>query len=150
MWSLASEFQTKVKESWQERSEGRHMFGVVGLLGSKNHNRKHVCSAIIQNGNLVTQTQREGLTKEFTKEEVKQALWEMVINHQDLMGEFGSIKLMPQGLLTFSEASVLTTNAGKSNIFSANMERRCLEDMCDHWVCKRIIAFKILGGPHFI
>ncbi|KAK4733532.1 hypothetical protein R3W88_007793 [Solanum pinnatisectum] len=32
MWSLASEFQTKVKESWQERSEGRHMFRVVGKL----------------------------------------------------------------------------------------------------------------------
>lgn len=40
------------------------------LLGDKNHNRKHVCSNILQNGNLVTETQ-----KGLTKEEVKQALW---------------------------------------------------------------------------
>ena len=32
MWSLAPEFQNKVKVSWQDKSDGRHMFRVVRKL----------------------------------------------------------------------------------------------------------------------
>ncbi|XP_049381419.1 uncharacterized protein LOC125845987 [Solanum stenotomum] len=63
-------------------------------------------------------------------------------------GEFVSIKLMLEGLLTFSEASGLITNAGKSNIFSANIERRCLEDICEiTGYAKGSLPLKYLGVP---
>lgn len=54
---------------------------------------------------------------------------------------------MLQGLLTFSEASRLTTNTGKSNIFSANMDRRYLEDICEiTGYAKRSLPLNIWGG----
>lgn len=38
-------------------------------------------------------------------------------------GEYSSIMLMLRGLQTFSEASGLSINAGKSNVYNANMDR---------------------------
>ncbi|KAG5591485.1 hypothetical protein H5410_041999 [Solanum commersonii] len=203
MWSLAPEFKTKVQENWEKRSEGRHMFKVVGKLnrlrkvlktlnrnrfsemetradlameklrqcqdriqlnplnmdlymeenklsqearllekakfqflrqkskmqwlkeGDQNtkffHNylkarrsnnriftikdtngvqhtsidnvkscRKHVCSDIIQQGTLVNEAQRDELTREFTKEEVKQALWAIDGNKSPGLDGYGS------------------------------------------------------------
>nr|XP_016441986.1 PREDICTED: uncharacterized protein LOC107767487 [Nicotiana tabacum] len=46
-------------------------------------------------------------------------------------GDFQAIVLMRKGLQTFSNASGLTTNAAKSNVFSANMDEQCLNDLCE-------------------
>lgn len=63
-------------------------------------------------------------------------------------GEFASIKLMLKGLLMFSEASELTTNAGKSNIFNVNMEKESLEDICElTGYAEETVSFKYLGVP---
>ncbi|XP_049378188.1 uncharacterized protein LOC125842962 [Solanum stenotomum] len=60
------------------------------LLGAKNHSRKHVCSDIIQQGTLVNEAQRDELTREFTKEEVKQALWAIDGNKSPGLDGYGS------------------------------------------------------------
>ncbi|XP_019232773.1 PREDICTED: uncharacterized protein LOC109213430 [Nicotiana attenuata] len=44
---------------------------------------------------------------------------------------YQSVLLMLRGLQSFSRASGLCTNTGKSNIFSANMEQQSLIDLCD-------------------
>lgn len=46
-------------------------------------------------------------------------------------GTYQSVFLMLRGHLTFSRESRLCTNAGKSNIFSANMEQQSLLDLCE-------------------
>lgn len=55
---------------------------------------------------------------------------------------------MLQGLIIFSETSGLTTNAGKSNIFSVNMKKQCLDDICElTGYAKGTLPFKYLGVP---
>lgn len=47
------------------------------------------------------------------------------------IGDFHSVILMLRGLKSFSHSSGLYTNVDKSNIFNANMEESCLEDLCE-------------------
>lgn len=61
-------------------------------------------------------------------------------------GEFQAIVLMLSGLQSFSNASRLTTNDDKSNIFSVNMEGQCLNDLCEMTGYKRgALPFRCLG-----
>lgn len=46
-------------------------------------------------------------------------------------GDFHSVLLMLRVLKSFSHSSGLYTNVDKSNIFNANMEESCLEDLCE-------------------
>ncbi|XP_019240695.1 PREDICTED: uncharacterized protein LOC109220693 [Nicotiana attenuata] len=51
-------------------------------------------------------------------------------------GDYQSVLLMLRGLQTFSNAFGLSKNAGKSNVYSANIESQCLADICEsgyHW-----------------
>ncbi|XP_060210905.1 uncharacterized protein LOC132637908 [Lycium barbarum] len=45
-------------------------------------------------------------------------------------GNYQSVMLLLRGFQTFSNTSGLQANAGKSNIFSSNMEKQCLDDIC--------------------
>ncbi|XP_075084724.1 uncharacterized protein LOC107792115 [Nicotiana tabacum] len=61
-------------------------------------------------------------------------------------GDFHAVMLMLRGLKTFSEASGLTTNVGKSNIFSANMNMQHLKDLCEiTGYQKGKLSFRYLG-----
>ncbi|XP_019231719.1 PREDICTED: uncharacterized protein LOC109212521 [Nicotiana attenuata] len=63
-------------------------------------------------------------------------------------GELQAIVLMLRGLQSFSNVSGLTTNAAKSNIFSANMDEQCLQDLCELTGYKRgSLPFRYLGVP---
>ncbi|XP_019225379.1 PREDICTED: uncharacterized protein LOC109206956 [Nicotiana attenuata] len=63
-------------------------------------------------------------------------------------GELQAIVLMLRGLQSFSNASVLTTNAAKSDIFIANMDEQCLQDLCELTGYKRgSLPFRYLGVP---
>lgn len=45
-------------------------------------------------------------------------------------GEYQAIMMMLRGWMSFSEASSTTTNVKKLNIFSTNMDKQELEDLC--------------------
>ncbi|XP_019253939.1 PREDICTED: uncharacterized protein LOC109232639 [Nicotiana attenuata] len=63
-------------------------------------------------------------------------------------GEYQAIVLMLRGLQSFSNASGLTTNAAKSNIFSASMEEQDLQNLCELTGYKRgTLPFRYLGVP---
>ncbi|XP_060170890.1 uncharacterized protein LOC132601849 [Lycium barbarum] len=62
--------------------------------------------------------------------------------------ERNSVVLMLRGLKTFSMTSGLTTNATKSNIFSAKMDNKDLDELCEVTrYAKGILLFKYLGVP---
>ncbi|XP_060190365.1 uncharacterized protein LOC132619488 [Lycium barbarum] len=62
--------------------------------------------------------------------------------------EFTPVVLMLRGLKTFAEASGLTTNNAKSNIFSANMPTQMVEDLCELTeYLKGKLPFRYLGIP---
>uniref|UniRef100_A0A1U7W3B3 Uncharacterized protein LOC104219732 n=1 Tax=Nicotiana sylvestris TaxID=4096 RepID=A0A1U7W3B3_NICSY len=63
-------------------------------------------------------------------------------------GEYQSIMLMLRGLQTFSDASGLSTNAGKSNVYSANMDRQCLEGYTENGWQIRTGKYTIKSGYH--
>lgn len=55
---------------------------------------------------------------------------------------------MLRGLASFSKVSGLTTNAAKSNIYSANMERQCVKDICEMTRYNiGTLQFRYLGVP---
>lgn len=61
-------------------------------------------------------------------------------------GNYQSTMLMLMGLQMFTNASRLTTNAAKSNIFSANMPKQELEDLCEATrYQKGTLPFRYLG-----
>ncbi|XP_019225393.1 PREDICTED: uncharacterized protein LOC109206976 [Nicotiana attenuata] len=63
-------------------------------------------------------------------------------------GNYQSAMLMLRGLQSFTNASRMTTNAGKSNIFSANMPKQELEDLCEATgYQKGTLPFRYLGVP---
>ncbi|XP_019228725.1 PREDICTED: uncharacterized protein LOC109209834 [Nicotiana attenuata] len=63
-------------------------------------------------------------------------------------GEVQSVIMMLRGLASFSSASGLNTNANKSNIYSANMDRQSVEDLCELTGYKRgTLPFRYLGMP---
>ncbi|XP_070018366.1 uncharacterized protein [Nicotiana sylvestris] len=63
-------------------------------------------------------------------------------------GEYQSIMLMLRGLQTFSNTSGLSTNDRKSNVYSANMDRQCLENICEITGYKKgTMPFMYLGVP---
>ncbi|XP_019246420.1 PREDICTED: uncharacterized protein LOC109226071 [Nicotiana attenuata] len=63
-------------------------------------------------------------------------------------GDYHSIMLLLRGLQTFTNASGLSTNAGKSNIYSANMDKQCLENICEITGYKEgVMPFRYLGVP---
>lgn len=56
--------------------------------------------------------------------------------------------MLQRGLASFSNASCLTTNSAKSNIYSANMERKSVEDICEMTRYKKdTLPFRYLGVP---
>lgn len=51
-----------------------------------------------------------------------------------------------RGLTTFSKASGLPTRASKSNIYNANMEEQCIQDICELTEYQRgALPFRYLG-----
>ncbi|XP_060194911.1 uncharacterized protein LOC132624101 [Lycium barbarum] len=63
-------------------------------------------------------------------------------------GTYQSVLLLLRGLQTFTNASGLSTNAGKSNIFSTNMEGQHLADLCKVTGYKKgTLPFRYLRVP---
>ncbi|XP_059295322.1 uncharacterized protein LOC132048633 [Lycium ferocissimum] len=63
-------------------------------------------------------------------------------------GDFLPVVMLLRGLKTFSEASGLTTNNAKSNIFSANMPAQVIDDLCElTGYSKGRLPFRYLGVP---
>ncbi|KAK4376022.1 hypothetical protein RND71_006699 [Anisodus tanguticus] len=63
-------------------------------------------------------------------------------------GNYQSVMLLLRGMETFTNASGLQANAGKSNIFSANMDPQSLEDICAATEYQRgNLPFRYLGVP---
>lgn len=63
-------------------------------------------------------------------------------------GNYQSAMLMLRGLQSFTNSSGLTTNAGKFNIFSANMPKQELEDLCEETgYQKGALPFRYLRVP---
>ncbi|XP_070020891.1 uncharacterized protein [Nicotiana sylvestris] len=63
-------------------------------------------------------------------------------------GEYQSVEMILRGLETFSRASGLHTSAAKSNIYSANMEEQCIQDICEPTGYQRgALPFGYLGVP---
>lgn len=62
--------------------------------------------------------------------------------------ELHYVAFMLRGLASISNALGLTTNATKSNIYSANMERKSVEDICEMTRYKKdTLPFRYLGVP---
>lgn len=58
------------------------------------------------------------------------------------------MEMILRGLETFSRASGLHTSATKSNIYSANMEEQCIQDICEPIGYQRgALPFRYLGVP---
>ncbi|XP_070034409.1 uncharacterized protein [Nicotiana tomentosiformis] len=63
-------------------------------------------------------------------------------------GEYASVMLKLRGLKLFSNASSMTVNVNKSNIFCANMNGRDIKDICKMTRYKKgKLLFKYLGVP---
>nr|XP_009761796.1 PREDICTED: uncharacterized protein LOC104213930 [Nicotiana sylvestris] len=63
-------------------------------------------------------------------------------------GDIQSVVIMMRGLASFSNASGLNTNASKSNIYSANMDKQSVKDLCELTGYKKgTLPFRYLGVP---
>ncbi|KAH0645163.1 hypothetical protein KY284_033047 [Solanum tuberosum] len=92
-WLKEGDQNTKFFHNYlKARRSNNRIFTIKDTNGRSTHRLtiKHVCTDIIQQGTLVNEAQRDELTREFAKEEVKQALWAIDGNKSPGLDGYGS------------------------------------------------------------
>nr|XP_009606576.1 uncharacterized protein LOC104100912 [Nicotiana tomentosiformis] len=66
---------TRTEQDQQETVAQAFIEFYTKLLGTKNRERSHVCSALISKGAIIDEAQKQKMVKTVTREEIKKILW---------------------------------------------------------------------------